>query len=346
MRIAVDTLPLARGDRVRGMGFYVKLLVDNLQNQARRKEKLKVEAFQFRDNAIRLSEFDILHYPYFDLFFNSLKPPDGAAYVVTVPDVIPLIYPTHYPPGVRGKINLMLQKKALQKAKAVITISETSKKDIIRYLGVVPEKVHPIYLASQFQKKKVKKASVKLPQKYVLYVGDANYNKNILRLAKACIKINTPLVMVGKQLVDAGYDKAHPENRELREFQEKYANHELIRALGFLKGDDFQYVWQQAAVYCQPSLYEGFGMPVVEAFEAGVPVVAARTQALVEVADGAAVYFDPYSIDDMASKILKMLESNEIGAELVKKGYRRGKVFSWEKTAKKTIKLYEKMAES
>lgn len=329
IKLAFDKTPLESGHKVRGMGFYTKRLLEALEQN---KNIKLVED---------VSTADILHVPYYDLFYRTLHVSDVPT-VVTVGDVTPLLYPKAYPPGIKGKINFWRQKKELGKAAAVITFTEAAKKDIVRFLGINHKKVFPVHLGpGNPTSLKLRGASkYSLPEKYVLYVGDINYNKNVLRLIKACKKIKMPLVIVGQSAVSENYDENHIENRDLRELQEKYgADPDVIR-LGFVPEEDFYSVWKNATVYCQPSLYEGFGLALLEAFQVGVPVASSRTQALVEVGENACIYFDPYIIDDMAAKLKKIISSEFLRKDLVSKGKERLKNFSWKKTARETVKIY------
>ena len=187
-----------------------------------------------------------MHYPYFDLFFKSLSFQKGKKNIVTIYDTIPLIYPKNYPPGIKGKINFLRQKSTLKEADAIVTISETSKKDIVRFLDVQSEKVHVTYLAAtpDFKKLPSGKWSTEirqkyhLPEKFVLYVGDVNYNKNINNLAKACKITDVPLVLAGKQAASSDFDRNHPENQSLVHLLEEYGyDHQVLR-LGFVPQED------------------------------------------------------------------------------------------------------------
>src|SRR3989344_751160 len=341
-KIAVDTLPLVSGHAARGMGVYVRNLLKHLNK--------KVDSFLFLENMDKLHDYDVIHYPYFDLFYHTLPIAKQAKTVVTIPDVTPLLYPKYYPPGLKGSINFIFQKIALRNINAVITISETSKKDIVRFLNISADRVFVTKLASNF--KIVKKPEqfiskvklrYKLPDEFVLYIGDVNWNKNLLRLIKAVKKINRTLVIVCKSAVNIDYDKNHIENAPLREIQEKYGKDKEVMRLGFVPDEDLNAIWQLATVYCMPSLYEGFGLSVVEAMDAGVPLVCSRTQALVEVAGDAAEYFDPYSVDDIARKLAKVISDKQLQKELVLKGKSMAKDYSWQKTAKQTLEVYESL---
>ncbi len=339
MKIAIDVSPLTSGHKVRGVGFYTKNLIEALGN------KVKAVDFQTED----LTKYDIIHYSYFDLFFHTLPIRKPAKTVVTIHDVIPLVYPIHYPPGIRGKLNFYLQRLSLQSVSEIITDTETSKKDICRFLSVQPDKVHVVYLAPReiFKKVEVKKQvfvkeKYNLPDRFVLYVGDVNYNKNIPTLLSACKLAKMPLVICGKQAKEIdGRNLNHPELTHL-----KNVDFDKVLRLGFVPDEDLVAICNLATLYCQPSFYEGFGLPVLEAFASGTPVVAAKTQALVEVAGGSALFADPKSSKDMADKITKIENDKSLRKSLISAGYERIKAFSWEKTARQTLDVYKKVYEN
>ncbi|TSC88946.1 MAG: group 1 glycosyl transferase [Microgenomates group bacterium Gr01-1014_5] len=333
-----DTKPLSSGHVVRGIGYYTKNLFEQLQE----------------DKSIRLventSEADIIHHPYFDLFTNTLKPVAGKKNVVTIFDVIPLLYPQNYPPGVKGMINLFRQKLVLKKVDSVITISETSKKDIVRYLDVPAKKIFPIHLAASHEFRKLATGNWQLettrrfglPEHFVLYVGDVNFNKNLVTLADACCKANIPLVVVGKQATNLEIDLNHIENRSFAELLKKYGKNKNVLKIGYVPTEDLVKIYNLAAVYCQPSLYEGFGIPVLEAQACGVPVIASRTQALVEIAESSCLFVDnPKDSNELGSKIAQIIKDETFKERLVAEGVKNVKQYSWEKTRDKTVEVYK-----
>jgi glycosyltransferase involved in cell wall biosynthesis len=333
LKVAVDDTPLHTGHAVRGMGFYTKNLIEALK---RNKEI---------DLVSRSEKHDILHIPYFDLFANTLHIDQKQKTVVTVPDVIPLLYPKVYKPGMKGMLNLFLQKRALQKADAVVTISETSKKDIVRLLNVPAEKIHVAYLGPGNNKTE-SIAKLKLPKNYVLYSGDINWNKNINVFLKAIETLKVHTIIIGKQakeLLDdpAAFDFSHPQLQHLEETRKLLQNTELVTVKGYVEEAEFNALFKNATVYCQPSLYEGFGLPLLEAMQNEIPIVAARTQALVEVADDAALYFDSLSVKDLAEKLQTVMNDSGLRRELVRKGSERLKNFSWEHTARNMVQVYK-----
>lgn len=343
MRVAIDIGKSGKLDAIRGIGFHTKELVNHLKDI----EALQLDLVDAKTTD--LSKYDLVHYQSFPVYQETLPKEFQTKSVITIHDLIYLIYPQAYPAGIKGRWKFMQQKKRAKKADAIITISETSKKDIVRFLDIDPSKIYVTYLAPQSMTKVTTslinqtKEKYNLPKEFVLYVGDVNYNKNILTLAKACKIAKLPLVMVGKQAVEQNFDRNHPENRSWVEFLKLYEYDPQVIRLGFLSNEEFSSVWKLASIYCQPSLYEGFGMTLLEAFQQQVPVVAARTQALVEVGADACMYVDPHNSEEFA-RAFKILLNKNVAQELVSKGDLRLKDFSWEKTAQQTYEIYKTVA--
>jgi glycosyltransferase involved in cell wall biosynthesis len=344
MKVAIDSGPLNSGDAVRGIGFHTKELVKELEKLQNDKFKLEVVDFSKTD----LSKYDIVHYQYFRphaLTLPFTKP--SKKMIVTIHDLIRLIYPDKYPSGMKGAIFFALQKFNLRNADAIITISETSKKDIVRFLHIDPNKIFVTMLAPQtrdsstsLRMTKSMSDKIKLPDKFVLYVGDVNYNKNLLNLAKAVKLAKLKLVIVGKQSINEEVDD-NIENRPWKEFLKLYKNDQDIIRLGYV--DNFDDVFKKATVYCQPSFYEGFGLPLLEAFQRNIPVVSSRTQALQEVGQNGCFYVDPKSPEDIAKGLKEVISNKKLQKELIQAGKERLKYFSWKNTAQATLEVYEKI---
>lgn len=349
MKIAIDTGPLKSGHKIRGIGMYTSELIKALGS--------KIDAVDF--STADLSKYDVIHYPSFNPFFESFKIIPRVKTVVTIHDLIPLLYPEHYPPGFKGKLRFWIQKILVKKVSAVITDTETSKKDIIRFMGVSPKKIHVVYLAAKKIYKKITdrtllrkvKEKYKLPDKFVLYVGDVNYNKNVIGLIKACKIAKLPLVISGKQALDVEdlgndlralkgprdwirflFGKPHPQLAHYKELIKALDENENVMRLGFVSDNDLAAVFNLATVYCQPAFYEGFGLPVLEALACGCPVVCSRTQALVEIAGKAAIYVNPKDPMDMAKGLLRRVKSSTLPRK-----------YSWSKVADETMKIYEEI---
>ena len=161
--VLMDTLPLGTGHAARGIGSYTRNLLEQLEDT---RDITILRSSSITDSS---NKPDIIHYPFFDLFFNTLPLIKTAKTVVTIHDVIPLIYPEYYKPGLKGKLRFQLQKLSLKTVAAVLTDSEHSKKDIISYLGVPEDKIHVVYLAANPELEPVSEYAVtKLRKKYSL----------------------------------------------------------------------------------------------------------------------------------------------------------------------------------
>lgn len=350
MNIAIDISPLRSGHylqhRVRGTGFYLKNLQASLEEYY---PKNKYTYFSRGD--LLSEEIDIIHYPYFEPFFLTLPIFSKNKTVVTVHDLTPLVFPKDFPAGIKGKIKWQIQKLALKSVNAIIADSICSKNDIIKYTGISPSKINVVYLAASSEFKKTEKSSIlpsirekyNLPEKFVLYVGDATWNKNLPRLIKAIQKINVPLIMVGKALLDKNFDRTNPWNKDLVEVEVLASNDRKIIRLGFIPKEDLVHLYNIATIFAMPSLYEGFGLPILEAMSCGCPVVTSKEGSIPEIAQEACKYVNAYDIDSIAKGISETFNSESLRQDLSKKGLMQSKKFTWEKTAKETMSVYRKV---
>ena len=339
MKVYIDTKSLSGPSRFRGIGKYTSELTTALK---------KEKGVEIGENDKSFNP-DIIHYPYFVFYFLSLPIIKKRKTVVTIHDCTPLVFLQEYPPGVKGKLKFFLQRFSLKSAKAVITDSQSSKNDICRLLGVPKEKIHVVYLAAgeEYQKLKEKdkrlsqiKRKFNLPDKYILYVGDVNYNKNLFGLIEAFSLVKSQdlqLVMVGKAF-------ENEELGEVKKIKDKVAELNLqnrIKFLGFVSDEDLLVIYNLAQAYCQPSFYEGFGIQILEAMACGVPVITGNTSSMPEVAGEAAVLIDPQKPGEIAGAIEKITTDLAFRGNLIGKGLSQTAGFSWEKTARQTKKVYE-----
>lgn len=346
MRIAIDISPLSTGHSIRGVGFY-------LTNLKRALEKyFSSNSYTYFTQTKNVSkDADIIHYPYFDPFFLTLPLFKNKKTIITVHDLTPLVLPDLFPVGIKGKLKWLLQRKLLRSADAIITDSSSSKKDIARIADIEENKIHVVYLAAgeefgkitdkQILEKTRKKYS--LPKKFALYVGDVTANKNLPRLIKACLRANVALVMVGKALANENFDKNNPWNKDLVEVQDLAKQNKAIIRLGFVPDEDLVALYNLATVFIMPSLYEGFGLPVVEAMQSGCPVVSSHEGSLKEVVGEAGYIIDPYSIEDMSKAVKEIMGNIVLQKKLSEKGLIQAKKFSWEKTAGATNEVYKSL---
>ena len=281
---------------------------------------------------------DLIHYPGVNPFILSVPLLNSLPFVVTIHDLIPLKFPIQYPPGIKGWLNWLIQKNLLRFSRAIITDSYASKQDILCFTALPAVKVHVVYLAPDLIFKPIQPSkNFNLPKKFVLYVGDVNYNKNLPFLAAACLKMNYPLVVVGKQAIQKNYDHQHPENQALVEFQALVAaNPGKIIPLGFVSNQDLVQIYNSATLYVQPSLAEGFGLPVLEAMACGCPVLSSRVGSLAEIGGKADLKFSP-------ENLTRCWQSTALRLKLSHQGIAQAKHFSWRKTAQETLKFMNKL---
>lgn len=354
MKIGINILPLKTGHKLRGIGYYTNNLLNFL------KKDPNMEILEFT----KLSEVknvELIHYPWFDFYFHTLPINKKFKTLVTIHDTIPLIFPLHHPAGIKGMINFQLQKLALRNINHIITDSNISRLDIIKYLGVSESKITSIPLAADDDFTPVLndtkllrvKRKYKLPDKFLLYVGDANWTKNLPFLIKgfSILRQNPKLsglrlVLVGDVFLKNVENIDHPELNSLKTvnklIRELNLNDQIIRS-GNLKKEDLVNFYNLATIYIQPSFYEGFGLPVLEALACGTPVVCSNGGSLPEVGGKAVIYFEP----DNLGKFIKICEEVVLNKSLQKKlsdlALQQAVNFSWKKVASQTKQVYSRV---
>lgn len=351
MKIYLDQSPTSGGHAHRGIGAYTRNLVTALLD----------ERIELVENP---HEADIIHYPFFDLFkptlpFKYLLPfsPFKKPVVITIHDVIPLLFPKHYPVGKKGTVAHWYQKQMVSFAAHIITDSESSKQDIHTYLHVPLHKITCVYLAAAQQSVTVSKDEIKktlqfynLTQPYILYVGDINYNKNLPALISALkyLPEHVHLVCIGKNF----REQPIPEWQAIKQGAAGVSKHSTnTNRIHFLsnisnnKANDIAALYAGAAVYVQPSLSEGFGLPVLEAMQFGTPVVATQSGSLPEVVGehGVLTHVDAQSLAKGIQKVLDYSQSQR--TQVVSAAKKWTATFTWNKAAQQTIAVYRSILE-
>jgi glycosyltransferase involved in cell wall biosynthesis len=341
MIVALDTTPLASDHKDRGIGVYTKTLYDVLAKYDKKNTYVTFSGGKIPSNAV------IVHYPYFDLFRRSL-PITSHKIVVTVHDLVPIKYPERFPRGIRGSINWLFQKRALSKVSAIITDSAASKKDIQKIVGVPEERVHVVYLSPRFQETtSTKQAS--LPKKYVLYVGDVNWNKNVPGLLRAFSHLrkkgfeNIYLVLVGKAFIN----NELAETKEMMDIITYEGIGNYIVRPGYVDDHELPGIYKYAQCLVQPSFDEGFGLPVLEALSIGTPVVVSEAPSLREIAGESATYCSAHSPVDMADKMREVITmAPAVRRQRIDQGKRQSSLFYDHEMALETTNVYTKILAS
>jgi len=348
MKVAIIKPPSANNNR--GVGVYAESLISAISNLS----GLDLKIIEFSRFSSGFNKFDIVHFPYFDFFFLTLPWWKRTKTVVTIHDMTPIILPSGFPKGIKGEIKWQIQRSLLSISDGIICVSESSKKDLQTLLGYPDDRTRVIYEAADSIYKRIDDRNLdrnvindfKLPSKYILYVGDINYNKNLSKLFESFKTVlmqepQTKLILVGSAFVN---DKL-VEAIKLRTLAKNLGIVDDIIYAGKVSKEDLVVMYNLASVYVQPSIYEGFGLPVVEAMSCGCPVICGQNSSLPEVAGNVAIYADVTDARDLSKKMLAILNLSKNERELIiKKGLDQAAKFSWEKTAKETYEFYQKIS--
>lgn len=287
---------------------------------------------------------DIIHDP------NGIAPflwsDHGARRIVTIHDAFAFVVPQAHNRLDNWRYRFMLP-YALRRADAVFTISERSRQDIKQYLAVPNAKLHIITYGIQSSFKPVTDADVRrstlsrygIKQPYLLYVGGINARKNIARLFEAFARVH----------------ECHPELTLVIGGQKQWQTDEIyttfrylnldneVHFTGYVEHSDLPALYSAAEAFVFPSLYEGFGLPPLEAMACGTPVVTSNISSLPEVVGDAALTVDPYDVGALARAIERTLTDEALRKDLRRRGPARSAQFTWEQTARKTTEVYERL---
>jgi glycosyltransferase involved in cell wall biosynthesis len=271
--------------------------------------------------------------------------PKNIKTVVTIHDLAFKYFPECFTKWELWKLNF-LAKMAIQKSDKIITISESSKNDILKfYPKIKAEKIKVIshgFSKEVFEKETDPEVLVQLlesfklqTKSYLLYVGAIQPRKNLSVLIEAFEKVKNDEKYKDLKLVLAG-EKAWMWEEVFRKINSSQYKNDIITP-GKIKFEEVGNLMRGAAVFCFPSLYEGFGLPILEAFAARVPVVSANNSSLPEVAGDAALYFEGKDSQMLTQNLKSVLENADLRNDLIQKGIKQAEKFSWEKCARETL---------
>ena len=364
MKIGIDARMY--GPKQSGLGRYVQQLIDGLlkidnenqyvlyvrtyeqQYEITNYENCKIivvdipwyslaEQIKFK-KIIKQEKVDLMHFPHWNvpLFYND-------PFVVTIHDLIMYHYPraeaTTLGPikfWLKDRAHRVVLRHAVRKAKKIIVTSEFTRQDVHKTLGVRLEKMAVVYQAPFERYKTQETNKLQITKPYVLYVGNAYPHKNLERLLKAWGIFEEKFGGV-YQLVLAGKSSFFYEGLKSYALCPKSAVF-----VGYVPDDELSQLYFNASLYVFPSLYEGFGLPPLEAQQYGVPVISSSASCLPEVLGESALYFDPENIEQMADAIHRGLTDENIRLELKQNAAENLKRFSGERMARETKKIYEK----
>ncbi|MBI5748887.1 MAG: glycosyltransferase family 4 protein [Nitrospinae bacterium] len=292
-------------------------------------EQFKIPKILKREGA------DIYHSPTFSApLYQQCKT------IMTVHDMIHLVFGK----SIHRLYYRYIVKTAMMKASSIITVSEYSKTDIVKYLGIPKEKIYVTYNGIDEKFRPVHNKTIDNIKKkygifsrYILFVGNQKPHKNVDNILKAFKMamekegLNHHLILVG---VKNGYIKIAGELDKRVIYINNHTDDDLVE------------LYQSADLFLSPSLYEGFGLPMLEAMACGVPVVTSNRTSIPEVTGNAAILADPENIQEIANAICKVLKDENLKSDLIRKGLEQAKMFSWKRMAEETLELYKRVYES
>ncbi len=282
---------------------------------------------------------DLLHVP------SPWAPsPTPVPLVATIHDVTPLLYPRSV--GFVSRLRYKRQlARTLEEASRIITVSQISYSALSAYSGVDPAKVRVIYngVSEEFEAQsdpdilQAVRRRYSLPERFAFWVGDFRPEKNLHFLVQAWGRLqrrlpeSLPLVLAGAQSGQFG---------KIRQEVEKAGLHESVLFPGFIRDDDLAAVYSAATIFLFPSLYEGFGLPPLEAMACGTPCVVSNSSSLPEVTGTAAMLFNPISLDNFEECVVRLLTDPALYDDLRWQGVRQSARFSWDRAAEETLAVY------
>jgi glycosyltransferase involved in cell wall biosynthesis len=370
MRIAFDGTTLTQGRT--GVGYYTEHLLQHLAREVESTgDELIVVSNQPIDTARPLPPHVRVHDRFrFPLrigwmqllaaralediradvahFTNGMLPlGTSAARVVTIHDMSLRLYPRCHPLR-RLIINRPLVSVAIRVADEIVTVSHSARGDLLRLHGVAPERVSVMHEAAgpgfepitDVPRKTRIRARYGLPERFVLYVGAIEPRKNLSRLMNAFAAARAhgmthELVCVGPY----GWS-----SRGLYDHIDALGLRRIVHFTGYVPVEDLPVIYNLAELFVFPSLYEGFGLPVVEAMACGTPVITANTSSLDEIARGAAETIEPRDAEALTDALVRVAENEDLRRDLARRGLARAAQFSWSRTAQAMLALYNRAA--
>ena len=295
---------------------------------------------------LRREGVDLFHAPHY-----VLPPLTPCKSVVTIHDCIHLRFPQYLPNRLgyayaRGSLWV-----ATHRANRVLTVSEASKRDILRYFKVPPAKIDVIYNAIDERFGRMPEADeiarvrerYQLNDPFVLYAGNIKPHKNLERLIEAFHMLRrggmeqVKLLIIGDEI---------SKYATLRRAVHKYKLHKHVRFFGFVPDKTLAVLYRLADVFVFPSLYEGFGLPPLEAMASGTPVITSNVSSLPEVVGDAAFLIDPYEPESIAEAMRRVLTDSTLRNDLRRKGLVRAGEFSWDRSVRRVREIYEEVLHS
>lgn len=259
--------------------------------------------------------------------------------LVTIHDMFHMAMPDYLGAFYKKAYAKLLLKFARKNAQAILTVSQFSKREILKFLGGFEDNIFVTYPGIAKEWGSIHPGEKLHDKPYILFIGNIKPHKNLKNLIKAflslCDQIDHDLIVVGQE---RGLLTPDSEVLNLLEM-----GHDRISFKGFVDLKTLQRYVKQASCFIFPSLYEGFGLPLLEAMACSVPVACSDRASIPEVGENAVLYFDPVNYQDIAKKIITLITDMGLRSELVSKGNEQVNKFSWEECATQTIRVIDKI---
>lgn len=288
---------------------------------------------------LRSYDTDLYHLPHqqFARYSNIINKPC----VITVHD-LSLQCSSLFNLNARMKIYMKFDILGIKNAKHIIAISKYTKSDLISKLNISPDKISIVYQGVDH--------NIYYPQKphsfdfeYVLYVGSEQPRKNLISLFKAFYILKKNNKFKDLKLVKIGGPGLEADRKATLDTINEFGLQEDVIFTGFIPEADLPMYYSNAACFILPSLYEGFGLPLLEAMACGCPVIASNITAIPEVVGDAGMLVDPQDIKGIASAIEQVLSDEELREKLIEKGIEHARKYSWDKSARETLNIYNEL---
>ena len=268
--------------------------------------------------------------------------------VVTIHDCIHLMFPQYLPNRMAYAYARAQMWIAAHRSDCILTVSDASKRDILHLFNIPPEKIVVVYNAidAHFSVTPAPDAVARVRERYqldhrfVLYVGNIKPHKNLVRLIEAFSELRSGELEDVKLLIIGDEISKLP---ALRHAVHRHKLHKHVRFLGYVPDDQLAVLYRLAGVFVFPSLYEGFGLPPLEAMASGTPVVVSNVSSLPEVVGDAAVLVDPHDIDSIVDGLRCVLTNPARADDMRRKGLERSREFSWERSVARTLEVYKRI---
>jgi len=299
------------------------------------------------NRVINSLKVDLVHFPH--TFWRPLM--IRVPYVITVHDLLDYMYRARTSNGMRRMMHSYMTRRAMQRAARIFAVSNFTKRDVSRYFGIESEKIEVVYNAldvnflrghSSAAEQELVRGRYQVESPFLLYAGRISPHKNVARIIEAFSALKAELAKDGAypdlKLIIIGDEVS--KNPDIRRAVIRSGMQHEVRFLGFVPIDVLRVFFDMAKVFVFPSLYEGFGLPPLEAMAHGTPVVASNTSALPEVVGNAALLVNPENVFEISRALQRALTDQSLRERMKAAGVEQAQRFSWEASVQRMVQVY------